>query len=206
MRILIPVIALLFAAQLSASELRYNTVVRIATGGEDIDFSAYRYVRPILQLRYRGQRQLPADARVEIEASSGAVTLRPDPLGAIEWPMQLELQTQNPLVTSAPDGLVAAGRVRVAMPPARLLPAATIRAMAEEYDRFKNGLAFLKRMAAPSPRGVLIVAPGPIEARSASGIWRSEDGILRVPMDTASAADITLSASPKLVALDLGLE
>lgn len=205
-RLLLLLLCLLAALPTMAAELRYNTVVRIASNGESVDFARYQHVRPILQLSHRGSRNLPADSHVAIDAAAGAIVLRPDPLGGIEWPMRLDLATDNPKVTSVPDDLVAVGRVRVAAPPATTIAPATVTAMADEYRRFTRELSFLKRMAAPAPRGLLIVATGRITATSSAGAWESTTGRLRIPLDAATAAPITLSAAPSLVLLDLDLE
>lgn len=206
MRILISFLILLAALPASAADLRYKTVIRIASNGETVDFSRYQHVRPILQLSHRGSRNLPTDSQVAIDASAGAIVLRPDPLGSIEWPMLPHLAAENPKVTSVPDDLVAAGLIRVTAPPATTIAPSTVAAMADEYRRFTRELSFLKRIAAPSPRGLLIVSKGPITATSSAGTWQSTTGRLRVPLDAATSAPITLSTPPSLVLLDLDLE
>jgi len=206
MRILFAILSLIAALPLAAADLRYNTVVRIASNGETVDFARYEHLRPVLQLTYRGSRTLPADAQVAIDAPSGPIVLRPDPLGGIEWPMRRELAKDNPKVTSIPNDLVAVGRVRVAMPASTTIEPTTVSAMASEYQRFTRELSFLKRMAAPTPDGLLIVATGPITATSSAGTWESPSGRLRIPIDAATSAPITLSAVPSLILLDLDLE
>lgn len=206
MRIFLSLFVFLAALPALAADLRYNTVVRIASSGESVDFDRYQHVRPILQLSHRGARTLPQNAHVTIEVSSAPIVLRPDPLGGIVWPIRPELASENPKVTSIPEDLSAAGLVRVAMQPVTAISPATIKAMADEYRRFTRELSFLKRIAAPSPRGLLIVATGPITATSSAGTWHSTNGRLRVPLDAATASPLTLSTAPSLVLLDLELE
>lgn len=206
MRTLVLLIALVWPAFAAATELHYNTVVRIASAGEEVDFADFRYVRPILQLSHRGARSLPPEASVRIGAGPGAITLYPDPLGAIEWPIRRDLIIGNPPVTSVPNDLVAAGRIRVAATPAISLEPATIAEMVVEYERFTSGLAFMKRIAAPDAEDLLVIASGPITATSTAGRWEASDGRLRIPLRDATRAPLRFSAVPILVLLDLELE
>lgn len=206
MRILFAILSLIAALPLAAAELRYNTVVRIASNGETVDFARYEHIRPVLQLTYGGSRTLPANAQVAIDAPSGPIILRPDPLGGIEWPMRHELAEDNPKVTSIPDDLVAAGRVRVAATPSTTFEPSTLAAMTAEYQRFTRSLSFLKRVAAPDPDALLVVAAGPITATSSAGRWHAQDGRLRIPLEDAGRAPLRFSAVPTLVLLDLALE
>lgn len=201
------VLALLLATTVAQASdaIRYNTIIRIASSGESIDFDRLQHARPILQLSYHGGRTLPEGASIVIHASPSPVILVPDALGAVEWPMDSALRQSNPAVTSTPSDLSAAGHLRVATDPSQSIDGDTVRQMLGEYRTVVRQLSFFKRLMAPRPKAILIIGHEPLRATSDGQSFTAKNGRIIIPL-VAAVQGIRLSGPPQLVLLDLGLE
>lgn len=183
----------------------YNTVISIASSGADVDFSGYRYLKPILQLSYRHQRELPPDASITIHARPNPITLTADALGAVIWPVRPDLRAANPRVTSVPDELQARGQLRISAAPTDALQFETFAAMRAEYVRFLGNLPLLKRLTAPRPKGLLVVVAGELTATVNGRRHTPVEDRIQIPIDEL-VGPVTFSRVPEIILLDLGLE